>query len=96
MSKHLSTQIERIQSSIHSRWGNLDWQTHFPWWGVAPKVRILMYADGSVNFNGGSFQGLQYVKTLLESRAYAYVDFDIATAHRDGTDSSASISGAKN
>ena len=30
-----------------------------------------------------------------KSRAYSYVDFDIATAHRDGTDPSASISGAK-
>jgi len=54
-----------------------------------------MYADGSVRFNGGPFLGLQYVKTLLESRAYYYVDFDIATAHRNGTDPSASIAGAK-
>jgi len=53
-----------------------------------------MYADGSVQFNGGPFGGLQYVKTLLESRAYAYVDFDIATAHRNG-DPSASIPGPK-
>jgi hypothetical protein len=54
-----------------------------------------MYADGSVRFNGGPFLGLQYVKSLLESRAYYYVDFDISTAHRDGSDPSASISGAK-
>ena len=53
-----------------------------------------MYADSVVNFNGGSFLGLQYVKTLLESRAYFYVDLDITTAHRDGTDPSASIPGA--
>ena len=95
MPTKLTAQLEFMQSSIRSRWGIIDWDLHFPWWRLPPKVRILMYADGSVHFNGGSFQGLQYVKTLLESRAYAYVDFDIATAHRDGTDPSASISGAK-
>ena len=88
-------QIDLIRTTIHHRWGIIDWDVRFPWWRVPPKVRILMYADSVVNFNGGSFLGLQYVKTLLESRAYFYVDFDIATAHRDGTDPSASIAGAK-
>lgn len=87
--------LEALQSSINRRWGILDWEVVYPWWRLPAKVRILMYADGSVNFNGGPFLGLQYVKTLLESRAYSYVDFDIATAHRDGADPSASISGAK-
>jgi len=95
MPKNFPAQLELMQSSIRTRWGIIDWELHYPWWRLPPKVRILMYADGSVHFNGGAFQGLQYVKTLLESRAYAYVDFDIATAHRDGTDLSASISGAK-
>lgn len=87
--------LEYVQSTILQRWGILDWDVRYPWWRQPAKVRILMYADGSVNFNGGPFLGLQYVKTLLESRAYFYVDFDISTAHRDGTDPSASISGAK-
>jgi hypothetical protein len=87
--------IELLKASIAARWGILDWRGHFPWWGPPGRVRILMYADSVVNFVGGGFIGLQYVKTLLESRAYFYVDFDIATAHRDGTDPSASISGAK-
>lgn len=95
MKNYNSLQTENLQSVIRERWSIIDWDLHFPWWRKPPKVRVLMYADGPVNFNGGSFQGLQYVKTLLESRAYAYVDFDISTAHRDGTDSSASISGAK-
>lgn len=86
---------EAMRAAIGLRWGVIDWDKQFPWWRRPAKVRILMYADGPVNFNGGSFLGLQYVKTLLESRAYFYVDFDIATAHRDGTDPSASISGAK-
>lgn len=85
---------DSIRSAIVQRWGIPNWELHFPWWRVPAKVRILMYADSSVNFVGGSFLGLQYVKTLLESRAYYYVDFDIATAHRDGTDPSASIVGA--
>ncbi len=89
------SRVDFFDSSIRNRWGIIDWDIRFPWWRVPAKVRILMYADGPVNFNGGSFLGLQYVKTLLESRAYAYVDFDIATAHRDGSDSSASIPGAK-
>jgi hypothetical protein len=87
--------LDYVQSSIRQRWGIIDWDLRFPWWRRPAKVRILMYADGSVNFNGGPFLGLQYVKTLLESRAYFYVDFDIATAHRDGTDPSASIPSAK-
>ena len=86
--------LEAIRSKIQSRWGIIDWDSRFPWWRPPAKVRILMYADSVVNFNGGSFLGLQYVKTLLESRAYFYVDFDITTAHRDGTDPSASIPGA--
>ncbi|MBP0639449.1 hypothetical protein [Cupriavidus sp. AcVe19-6a] len=85
---------DSIRSDIVQRWGILDWKGRFPWWRKPAKVRILMYADSSVHFEGGPFLGLQYVKTLLESRAYFYVDFDIATAHRDGTDPSASISGA--
>ena len=86
---------EFLQSTLHARWGIIDWHAHYPWWCTPAKVRILMYADGPVHFNGGSFLGLQYVKTLLESRAYFYVDFDVSTAHRDGSDPSASIAGAK-
>lgn len=92
---NIFAQRELLQSSIRARWGIIDWQTHYPWWHTPAKVRILMYADGSVHFNGGPFLGLQYVKTLLESRAFYYVDFDVATAHRDGSDPSASIAGAK-
>lgn len=84
-----------MKSSIATRWGIIDYKTHYPWWRPPAKVRILLYADGPVHFQGGSFLGLTYVKTLLESRAYFYVDFDVATAHRDGTDPSASIPGAK-
>jgi hypothetical protein len=45
-------------------------------------------------FNIG-FLGLDYVKTLLTSNAYWYVNFQVSTADRDGLDPSASIPGAK-
>lgn len=89
------TDIRQLKASIQTRWGIIDWDKTFPWWRRPAKVRVLLYADGSVNFNGGAFLGLQYVMSLLQSRAYFYVDFDIATAHRDGTDASATIAGAK-
>jgi hypothetical protein len=89
------TSVDALKSSVRTRWEILDWDKIYPWWRRPAKVRLLLYADSSVHFNGGSFLGLQYVMSLLQSRAYYYVDFDIATAHRDGTDPSATISGAK-
>lgn len=86
--------VEHLVASIRTRWGIVDWERVYPWWRRPAKVRVLMYADGSVRFNGGPFLGLQYVIQLLQSRAYYYVDFDIDTAHRNG-DPSATISGAK-
>jgi hypothetical protein len=88
------SKIEDIQESIRNRWEIIDWDQRFRWWRPPARVRILMYADGSARFQGGPFLGLQYVATLLKSRAYSYVDFQIDTAHRDGTDPSASIPGS--
>lgn len=73
-----------IQTSIRRRWGVADWDVLYPWWRPPAKVRILMYADGEICFSGGRFGGLQYVKTLLESRLSPYADFEITTAHRNG------------
>ena len=84
-----------LQLSIKNRWGTLDWDKHFPWWRLPSKVRVLVYADGPVHFNGGSFLGLQYVYNLLKSRSYFYVDFQVDFAHRDGTDPTATIPGAQ-
>ncbi len=87
--------LKDLQRSISDRWGIIDWDQRFKWWHSPSKVRILMYADSSVQFNGGGFLGLQYVYNLLKSRAYFYVDFQIDFAHRDGTDPSATIPGAQ-
>ncbi len=88
--------VTELQNSIFKRWGIVEWERHFPWWRHPAKVRILMYADDSVHFNGGGFRGLQYVYNLLKSRAYFYVDFHIKFAHRNGTDPTATIPGANN
>lgn len=73
------------------RWNILDWGLYYPWWRRPAKCRILMYGDGSVFLSGGGFQGLTYVKTLLETRAYAYVDFDVTFVNRNGSDPSATL-----
>ena len=92
---HTFSNVEDLQQSIKARWGIINWDKHFPWWRAPSKVRILIYADGGVQFNGGPFLGLQYVYNLLKSRAYHYVSFHIEFAHRDGSDPTATISGAK-
>jgi hypothetical protein len=86
---------DQLITSINRRWGVLDWDSFYPWWRRPAHVRILMYADDVVRFDGGPFLGLEYVTSLLKSRSYPYVHFDIASAHRDGTDPTASIPGAK-
>lgn len=68
------------RSSISSRWGFLDWELLYPWWRAPVVVRILMYADGLMLSSGLQ---LHYIKALLESRAYFYVEFRITTAHRE-------------
>lgn len=87
--------IELIKSSIRRRWGLDDWEVSYPWWRDPARVRILMYADGKVDFVDGIFGGLTYVKTLLESRAYFYVDFEITTAHRDRSNTGATLQGPR-
>jgi hypothetical protein len=89
------SEVTDIQLAVKQRWGIVDWAKVYPWWRPPGKVRILMYADGAVHFSGGSFMGLQYVYSLLKSRAYFYVDFQIEFAHRDGSDPTATIPGAK-
>lgn len=82
----------KLEETFKDRWQILDWRLHFPWWGPPASCRILMYGDSSVHLSGGSFQGLTYVKTLLESHAYYYVKFTVDYCNRDGTDSTATIS----
>jgi hypothetical protein len=81
----------QLEKSFKDRWRIPDWKLHFPWWLPPAPCRILMYADGAVHLSGGGFQGLTYVKTLLESHAYYYVKFSVDFCHRDGLDPSATV-----
>ncbi len=87
--------LKQLDLGLTTRWGPRDWDVRFPWWRRPAKVKVLMYADGGVHLDGGSFRGLQYVHQLMTSRAYSYVDFDVDFVHRDGTDPTATIPGAK-
>jgi hypothetical protein len=87
--------IELIKSSVRCRWGLSDWEVSFPWWRDPAQVRVLMYADGKVNFVDGIFGGLTYVTTLLKSRPYFFVDFEITTAHRDRNNTGATLQGPR-
>lgn len=92
--RHAETR-ELIKSSIRQRWALPDWDITFPWWREPSIVRILIYAEGRVSFENGLFRGMAYVTTLLKSRAYFYVDFEIATAHRNSDCVGASIQGKR-
>lgn len=81
----------KLTDIFKERWRIPDWKLHFPWWGAPAQCRILMYGDSSVFLSGGGFQGLTYVKTLLESHAYFYVKFSVDFCNRDGLDPSATI-----
>jgi len=88
-------ELDKMKGSIYTRWGIQDWGLRYPWWGTPAKVRLLLYGDSGILKDGSSFIGLTYVKTLLESRAFYYVDFDITTVDRNGLDPGATIPGAK-
>lgn len=69
---------ERMLSSIRNRWGDADWDLRFPWWREPSEVRILIYADETMNLSD-----LKHVRTLLEGHPYPFVSFKITTAHRN-------------
>ncbi|MGA7729790.1 MAG: hypothetical protein WCD37_00810 [Chloroflexia bacterium] len=78
-----------IQPDLHLRDIKFRWHLHdyFKWWWLMrpARVRILMYADGSVGFDGGSFEGLKHVVATLNTDPWYWVKFDITRAHRDLT-----------
>jgi hypothetical protein len=89
--------IRSLIQSIDKRWEIRNWQQDFSWWRSPAQVRILIYGDSGMLSPafGIGFLGLDYVKTLLTSNAYWYVNFQVSTADRDGQDPTASIPGAK-
>lgn len=65
----------------------------YPWFFRRCRIRILMYADGPVGFNGGGFVGLQRTLAALNTDPWYWVTFAVTTAHR-GVDPSAQHQGA--
>lgn len=86
------TELDSIRAEIVNRHSIVDWTTLHPWWPQPAHVKILFYADGGIQYDGGPFNGLKQVLATLTANHYPWVHFDITTVHR-GVDSSADHSG---
>jgi hypothetical protein len=71
-----------IRDEIINRHQIIDWERHFPWWPRPAVVKVLFYADGSVQYDGGPFLGLKQVLATLTANHYPWVRFDVTTVHR--------------
>ncbi|WP_322769940.1 hypothetical protein [Frankia sp. Cr1] len=80
----LSPEFEEIRVEIAGRWQLPDWQKRFPWFPRPVTVKILFYADGSIQFDGGPFFGLKQVIATLTANHYPWVRFEVTTVHRLG------------
>lgn len=83
-----SLQLDEIREEIVARHQIVDWPSVFPWWPKPAHVKILFYADGSIQFDGGGFLGLKQVIATLTANHYPWVKFEVTTVHR-GTDPTA-------
>jgi hypothetical protein len=77
-------------TNTHVEVANLHLGREFYPWFRTCTVRILIVADSSVRFSGGSFGGLREVLATLQSDPWFWVRFAVTTAHRS-IDSSAAI-----
>jgi hypothetical protein len=55
-----------------------DWY----WLPQPAQVDLLLYADGPIQFTGGSFDGLDRVIDAVDNDPWFWVDFEVTTAHR--------------
>lgn len=74
--------VDEIRDEIRRRWQIVDWPRMCPWWPRPSTVKILFYADGSVQHDGGPFYGLKQVIATLTADPYSWVKFEIVTVHR--------------
>ena len=75
-------ELASIREEIVQRWQIPQWNIRFPWWPRPAHVKILLYADGGIRFDGGSFLGLKQVIATLTANHYPWVRFDVITANR--------------
>ena len=84
----VSGNFEQQRMAVKQRWDVTD-RLRLPEFLFAPaRVRILLYAEGSIRFTGGPFLGLTHVLATLAADPWFWVRFDVVTAHRS-TDPSA-------
>jgi len=74
--------LEKIRSEVIARHEIIDWHLWYPWWSNPATVKILFYADGSVQYDGGGFHGLKQVLATLAADHYHWVHFEVTTVHR--------------
>jgi hypothetical protein len=84
--------LDDVRADIIRRWEIPRWDRLFPWWPTPVTVRILFYADGSIQYDGGPFYGLKQVLATLTADPYHWVRFEVTTVHRH-TDPSADHDG---
>jgi hypothetical protein len=84
--------LDDIRGEIAKRWSIPRWDRLFPWWPRPVTVKLLFYADGSIQFDGGPFLGLNHVLATLTANPFHWVRFEVTTVHRF-TDPSADHSG---
>lgn len=78
---------ERLSLELHDRFKLVPWDRW--WWRPRPaRVRIAVYAEGPIRFDGGGFDGLQHMIGALKADPWWWVTFELTLIHR-GTDSSA-------
>lgn len=75
-------QLDDIRAEIRHRWQIPPWRDYFPWWPRPATVKILFYADGSVQYDNGPFLGLKQVLATLTADPYHWVRFEVTTVHR--------------
>lgn len=74
--------LDDIRADIRRRWNIPPWERIFSWWPRPVTVKILFYADGSIQFDGGPFLGLKQVLATLTADPYHWVRFQVTTVHR--------------
>jgi hypothetical protein len=74
--------LDDIRLEIQRRWQIPPWGEKFPWWPRPAVVKILFYADGAIQFDGGPFLGLKQVLATLSADPYHWVRFEVTTVHR--------------
>jgi hypothetical protein len=80
--------FELQKVDVLKRWRPIDKSLLPPFLFPPAHVRILMYAEGGIQFTGGSFHGLTHVLATLAADPWFWVKFDVTKANR-GADPSA-------